>query len=124
MPYVRAVVASFLLTLPAMAAERFIVENGEPRAEIVIAETPERSVRVAADELRTYVEKISGARLPIVTAPSLSGPSGKTVKLFVGRSPHTDKLGITAEGLEYGAYRIVSGDDWVVLLGDDADFEP
>jgi len=101
------------------AAERFLVENGEPRAEIVIAETPQRSVRAAAHDLREYVEKISGARLPIVTEPS-----GKAVKLFVGRSPHADKLGVTAEGLKYGAYRLVSGDDWLAFIGDDSDFVP
>lgn len=103
----------------AGAAEPYIVKDGQPRAEIVIAEKPERSVRLAVEDLRTYVEKITGARLPIVTKPS-----GKAVKLFVGRSPHTDKLGITAEGLKFGAYRLVSGDDWMVFLGDDTDFTP
>ena len=102
-----------------VAAEAYIVDNGRPRAEIVIAEQPERSVRLAADDLRTYVEKITGARLPIVTQPS-----GNTVRLFVGRSPHTDKLGITTEGLKFGAYCLVSGDDWMVFLGDDTNFTP
>lgn len=102
-----------------VAAERFVVENGEPRAEIVIAEKPERSVRLAAADLRDYVQKISGARLPIVTVPS-----GKAVKLFVGRSVHTEKLGISATELKYGAYRLVSGDDWMVFLGDDTEFTP
>lgn len=103
----------------AFGAERFIVENGEPRAEIVIAEKPERSVRLAAADLRDYVQKISGARLPIVTTPT-----GNAVKLFVGRSAHTDKLGVTAAELKYGAYRLISGDDWMVFLGDDTDFTP
>ena len=52
------------------AADTFIVENGQPRAEIVISESPTRMQRVAAHEFRMNVEKISGARLPIVTAPS------------------------------------------------------
>jgi len=49
------------------AAERFLVRNGRPLAEIVIDEKPQRSTRLAAHALRTYVEKISGARLGIVT---------------------------------------------------------
>ncbi|HWB00762.1 MAG TPA: DUF4838 domain-containing protein [Pirellulales bacterium] len=106
-------------TRSSHAAQRFIVENGQPRAEIVIAERPERTVRVAAQELQDYVQKISGAHLPIVTQPT-----GKAVKLFVGRSPGTEKLGITADGLKYGAYRLVSGDDWLVFLGDDTEFVP
>lgn len=100
-------------------AERMIVENGRPRAEIVIAERPARTARLAAAELQEYVGKITGAHLPIVTHPG-----DDAVKLFVGHSPGTDRLGITAAGLEYGAYRLVSGEDWLVFLGDDTEFVP
>lgn len=105
--------------LSAVQAAPMIVEDGQPRAEIVIAEKPERAVRLAAAELQDCVKKMSGAHLPIVTEPS-----GKAAKLFVGRSPHTDQLGITVDGLKFGAYRLVSGDDWMVLLGYDSDFVP
>ena len=44
--------------------------------------------------------------------------------IHVGRSAQTDALGVGDEGLKYGAYRMVSGDDWVVLLGHDFDYEP
>lgn len=101
------------------SADAFLVEEGRPRAEIVISETPTRMQRVAADEFRRVIEKISGARLPLVTQPS-----GKAVKVFIGRSAHTDALQITADNLAYGAYRIASGPDWMVLLGDDSDFVP
>ena len=53
----------------ASAADSFLVENGEPRAEIVIAEDSSRTTRLAAAELQETVEKISGAKLPITTAP-------------------------------------------------------
>ncbi|MCE9607692.1 MAG: DUF4838 domain-containing protein [Planctomycetia bacterium] len=101
------------------AADAFLVEDGQPRAEIVIAENPQRSARLAAHDLQTYVKKMSGAHLPIVVTPSESA-----VKVFVGRSEHTDRLKITAEGLKHGAYRIVSGDKWLVLIGDDTEFTP
>jgi hypothetical protein len=107
------------LTSSAVRAQSFIVQDGQPRAEIVISAMPQRSVRIAAEDLRVSIEKISGARLPIVTQPT-----GRAVKLLVGRSPHTDALGITAEGLKFGAYRIVSGPDWLVFIGDDTDFTP
>ncbi len=103
----------------AFTADTFIVQNGEARAQIVIANDPPRSVRLAAQDLQTYVEKISGAHLPIVTQPS-----AQNVKIFVGRSEHTDRLKITTAGLNAGAYRIVSGADWLVLIGDDTDFTP
>ena len=51
--------------------------------------------RVAAQEFRTNIEKISGARLPILTQPS-----GKAVKVFIGAS----KLNpVNAEGLRMGS---------------------
>ncbi len=43
--------------------------------------------------------------------------------IYVGRSAETDRLKITDEGLKYGAFRMVSGRDWLVLLGHDQDFK-
>lgn len=101
------------------AAESLIVEEGEPRAEIIIAKEPTRTQQLAADELRDHIEKISGAALDVRTSPS-----DHTLRIYVGRSTHTDRLGIDTKGLANGAYRIVSGRDWIALIGDDADFQP
>lgn len=109
-----------ILTPAASHAESYIVEEGQPRAEIVITDQPPRMVIFAADELQTYIRKISGATLPIVHAPSDDVP----VAIYVGRSVHTDALSVTDEGLEHGAFRMASGDDWLVLLGRDSDFTP
>ncbi len=98
------------------ADDLLLVENGQPRAEIVIAEHPPRMVRMAAHEFRETIEKISGARLPIVTTPT-----GEAVKVFISASPHNP---IKPDGLPYGAYRIVTGPDWLALVGEDSDFEP
>jgi hypothetical protein len=104
-----------LISSPCLA-QPFLVENGQPRAEIVLAEEPTRMQRVAAHEFRQQIEKISGAKLPIVTHPS-----GNAVKVFIGASAHSP---VKAEGLKDGAYRIATGADWLALIGDDADFEP
>lgn len=103
----------------ANAAETFLVVNGQARAEIVIAEKPARMAKLAAKEFRTYVEKVSGAKLDIVTIPS----PGK-VRIYVGKSPATATLGLSTEGLEHGAFRMASGPDWLALLGPDEDFVP
>jgi hypothetical protein len=110
--------AALLLTSPAMlhAADAVLVENGQPRAEIIIAENPTRMQRVAVQEFRTNIEKISGARLPIVTQPS-----GKAVKVFIGASTLNP---VKADGLKEGAYRMQSGSDWLALVGDDSDYLP
>jgi tetratricopeptide (TPR) repeat protein len=105
---------------PMRADDFFLVKDGQPQAEIIIAENPQRAVRFAAQDLQTYVGKISGAMLRIATQPSSSVP----VQVYVGRSPHTDRLKAAADELRHGAYRIVSGDKWLVLIGDDTDFTP
>lgn len=104
----------------ANCADLVLVEKGRPRAEIVVAEKRARMTTLAAIELRLFVEKMSGARLPIVTTPTV----GPKVKIHIGKSKEADRLGVTAEGLRDGAYRIVSGEDWMVLIGRDDDFDP
>ncbi|MDF1852808.1 MAG: DUF4838 domain-containing protein [Verrucomicrobiales bacterium] len=101
-------------------AQPFIVENGAARAEIIIPETPPRMVKLAAEELQLHLEKISDGRLPIVTSPTDRTP----VRIYIGKSEGTEELGIDDTGLRYGAYRIVSGPNWLVLLGHDFDFTP
>ncbi|WP_395740105.1 DUF4838 domain-containing protein [Prosthecobacter sp.] len=112
----KTVVAIFLTLTSLTAAENVLVENGQPRAEIIIAETPTRMQRLAAHEFRANIEKISGARLSILTRPS-----GKALKIFIGASAFNP---VKADGLKDGAYRMQSGADWLALVGDDADFVP
>ena len=113
-----------LLLIPLQslcAAETLLVEKGEPQAQIVIAAVKRpRMVTLAALELQHHIQKMSGARLPIVTKPNASQP----VKIYVGVSPETDRLGVSAEGLHNGAYCITTGADWIALLGPDVDFDP
>jgi tetratricopeptide (TPR) repeat protein len=115
-----AVLAIVLIPFIPVSAAPLLVENGEARAEIVIAETPKRSARLAAADLQLYLKKISGARLPIVFHPSPEVP----VRIFVGESSHAAELGVTPEGLAAGAYRMISGEKWLALIGDDTDFVP
>ncbi|HBJ87181.1 MAG TPA: hypothetical protein DDZ88_25645 [Verrucomicrobiales bacterium] len=103
-----------------LQAAPFIVDEAGAHAEIVMAEKPTRSAKLAASELQTYVEKITGAKLSVVTSPTKAQP----VKIFVGESEHARQAGVTAEGLERDAFRIVSGANWLALVGNDWDFTP
>ena len=49
-------------------SEQFIVEDGKTKAEIVLSAKPTRAAEFGAQELQTYLEKISGARVKIVPA--------------------------------------------------------
>ncbi|MCA1808082.1 MAG: DUF4838 domain-containing protein [Lentisphaerae bacterium] len=101
-----------------VSAEPFIVEDGQPQAAIVIAGEPTRMQKLAAEELQKYVKKISGAELPIGKAPSDELP----VTIYVGESEFTRKLGLQTDDLDSGAYRIKSGNNWLVLMGKDTNY--
>jgi hypothetical protein len=110
----------FALAPSLIAAETLLVDQGAPRAQIVIAaENRPRMATLAALELQRHIQKMSGARLPIVTSPDANLP----VKIYVGKSAATEKLGVNAEGLNDGAYKLVSGPGWIVLIGNDTDFD-
>ena len=63
-------------------AESFIVKNGQARAQIVLGDKPARVAKLAARELQTHVEMITGATLAIVSKPTGEVPVG----IYVGRS--------------------------------------
>lgn len=116
----KLLIALLLTVLPVLhAADTFLIEKGQPRAEIIIAEKPARMTKLAAKELQTYLEKISGAKLEVRTAPT----AGKA-HIFLGKSSHTEALKLATNGLENGAFRMASGADWLALVGPDEDFVP
>jgi len=97
-----------------------LVDDGNPCADIVIADKPPRMVKLAAEELQAYIEKISGTKLAITNVPGTNVPA----HIYVGRSAETDKLKITDEGLKHGAFKMVSGENWLALVGHDSDYTP
>jgi hypothetical protein len=80
--------------VPAAAAQMVLVENGQPRATIVIAksapEAAKQKIQTAAGELQAYIEKMSGAKLPIVDDEQ--HPAGALI--LVGRSRDSDALSV------------------------------
>ena len=101
----------------ASDAAEFIVRDGKPRAEIVVLAQAAPTVRLAAEQLQRSVREMTGAELPLVTAPGAA-----SVKVYVGRSRYTEELGIKVDDLGHGAYRMVSGKGWLVLAGRDIPF--
>lgn len=102
------------------AADFTLVRDGKPAATIVIAENALESNRFAAEELQTYVRRMSGAELPLATDnTALAGP-----KILIGRSRLTDALkmkipaGFTRALKEEGFIIQTAGDD-LVLAGND-----
>jgi hypothetical protein len=78
----------------AAAADLVIVQDGQARATIVVAKDvaapAKQKLQTAAEELQTYLQKMTGAKLPIVD--DSQNPSGPLV--LVGRSRLSDSLGV------------------------------
>ena len=107
----------------APGAGLVLVRDGQAAAAIVIAATPTDNARLGAAELQRYLEKMTGAKLPI--AADDVPPPGPLV--LVGGSALTDRL----PGLEIPAGRskrlreegfiIRTEGDRLVLAGNDAE---
>ncbi len=115
---------------PRAIAALTLVRDGAPQATIVVAkavlnpakeDVNAQKVATAAQELRAYVEKMSGARLPIVSDEQT--PKGALI--LIGRSRLTDAMkvdipaGLTPARREEG-FVIVCKGERLVLAGNDA----
>ena len=97
-----------------------VVKNGKPCAEIVLDAKAPQGVKLAAQDLQHFVEKISGAKLEIVPAPT-----GKFKnRLFVGENEFTKKLGYRLPAFKSSGYDILIKDDYAVLSGPSTIFPP
>lgn len=107
-------VATIVVRQAAIDAKPYqIVFNGEPGM-------PDQKVKWAAEDLQRYLEKISGARLPIVSdAVAVTGPV-----ILVGASKQTEQFkdkipaGLTPARLEEGFIILCQGDR-LLLAGND-----
>lgn len=110
--------AIVLLTLAAgaHAASISLTEDGTAATRIVIGEDAARTVRYAAQELQTYVARISGAELPIVeeTPDDLRG--GVAAGIYLGESRAAARLRITASDLAPDGFRIATPEDGVMII--------
>ena len=110
-----------LPVLTSVAAELKLVTAGKPEATIIIAKDALHQNRIAAEELQMFLEKMSGAKLPILTdeTPAIAGN-----KILVGPSAYTAgmKLDIP-EGFSFEeikeCYIVKRVGDCLVLVGND-----
>jgi len=107
------------------AADVVLVEDGQPKAAIVVGAGGSQQARQAAEELQTFLSQISGATLPIVETPS----AGTAAQILVGQAAARDtagKMGIEIpSGLTYQfdeeGYVVVARDDVLILAGNETD---
>jgi len=73
------------LIADAAAADGIVfVQDGTPKASIVVPEAASPTERFAAEEIQRYIEKMSGAKLPIVSDGLVSG----SPLISIGKTEH------------------------------------
>ncbi|MBM4047049.1 MAG: DUF4838 domain-containing protein, partial [Planctomycetes bacterium] len=109
-----AVLTAALASVEALT----LVQDHEPAAVIVLPDSPAPSQTLAAEELQRYVERISRAKLPIVTASKLPGDDAR-VRVHVGNSPRVAELGVKIAELPREGFVIKTVGNNLVLAGED-----
>ncbi|MFN2352590.1 MAG: hypothetical protein ABR497_11665, partial [Kiritimatiellia bacterium] len=108
------------VALVNVAAAVELVRDGQPMAQIVVAQEALPQVRTAAGELQYYLEKMSGALLPIVHQPG----SEFAYHVYVGDGDFTSRLGINIDDIRYDGFKIVVRDNYAALAGYDQKRQP
>jgi hypothetical protein len=117
----RIMLAVLLLLAAAFpaAADLTFVADGASRYEIVLSDGATAAARLAATELQSFVEKSTGAKLPIVALASPDKPH-----LFVGPNAVSAAAGVAPDDLKPGGFHLrVLGQD-VHLVGQDTNGDP
>ncbi len=117
------VVVMFILSAPGCSAANAgesvqLVVDSRPRATILLAEKPTASAQLAAYELQHYIQKISGAKLPIVREPARVEDN----RILVGHSKAAKQLGCRNEDFAEQEYTIRTFPEVLLLAGYDRQY--
>jgi hypothetical protein len=82
-----------------------LAENGRAQADIVIPSEPSAYVRFAAEELKQYLDKITGGDFKI-TSKGTSYPPSVPIRIHLGQSPEASAAGLNPETLKRDGFFI------------------
>lgn len=102
------------ISVPVWAAS-MLADGGRSDYRIVVAAEPSPSTRYAAEELRDFLEKITGARLPMVT----DAESPQAAEILVGPSRRLDALRLAMDIASLGkeGYVLRTIDRRLIIVG-------
>ncbi len=131
----RTLVAFAVISIAGLAhpaegtAALVIVQDGQPRATIVVADEPDAIIswvkqgafkanlttQYAAEQLQLYLAKVTGAKLPIVKESQ--APTGQTL-ILLGRSGFNEQRGVTPDGLDPEGFIIRTDPGSISIVGE------
>lgn len=100
-----------------MSERLTLVRDGRPECVIVTGDNPVPSQRMAAEELQYHLEKMSGAKAPVVRESELKDEP--RVQILVGQSHLLKSLGIDTAQLERETIIVKTVGNSLVLAGED-----
>ncbi len=91
-----------------------VVEQGESRAVVVLAEEPSPVARYAAQELVRHVEKATGVSLPVATESEVRKET--LTRIYIGMTHAAREKGLVVDELEPDVFilRTIDGDIYVL----------
>lgn len=105
-------------TPPSVTTEMVIVDNGVSEYYIVTAENPDECIVTATEELQTYIKKISGAKLDIVTEGNL--PEGGKAFIIGETELEESIVAIDRSEIKTDGFRLYSDGNYFVIAGADS----
>lgn len=110
------VFVSFACNRPVDATDTFqLVDQGLPKATIIIGTTPSPAAKLAAVELQYHIKLVTGVELPIVQ----DGQPVEGNKIHVGDTRLTKELGLRSTDFEPQEYMIQFNGENLILYGRD-----
>ena len=102
---------------PAVETPMHIVENGETDFSIVTADGADECIMTAADELQTYLNKISGAKLEIVPESDFVGDKA----IVLGETMIEKEItAIDRSLIAEDGFVLYSDGDYLLIAGEDS----
>lgn len=95
------------------AGDIVIAEKGQAKADIVLPSAPSVYVKFAADELKQYLDKITGGNFKITDKPTAA------VKIHLGQSPESETAGLKPETLKKDGFFIKAKGNDIFIVGVD-----
>jgi hypothetical protein len=110
-----AFVVGMMISCTCEKTSLVLIENGIPKAAIVISQTANDKVKFAAEELQTYLEKVTGVELPI----TIDTVTINQVVISVGRTKFSESVSMDTDKLGAEGFIIQTNERSIALVGKD-----
>lgn len=101
---------------PEVNAPVYIVQDGESNYHIVTADAHDECIDTAAEELQTYIEKISGVKLTVISESAL--PAGAKA-IYLGETALSETNKFDYSSIKEDGFLLFSDGENLIIRGED-----